>query len=295
MISFIKLILVLLLISPAVTLAQKSDGQKTISILDLGKSSIAVNVAQKIRDRFHSSTEFLVADPDLSRSAAQGTGYSGSLNMTLAEARDLGVAMATDFYILGDAQTLRRSSSDTPLYFESYCKLFIVSSRTGRLVYWTHERERSNSGETAEQKLLERLSAEDVFHKVKIAIRRAIEDEYQMRTNEAANTQTFEIAPDDDEAAEQNGLRLPRPFTRYRPEYTEAAASAEVEATIDLLVEIKSDGEVAQIQVARWAGFGLEESAIATVRKLHFFPAQRDGKAIPLRVLLRYNFRKPSS
>ena len=132
-------------------------------------------------------------------------------------------------------------------------------------------------------------------YKIKIAIRRAIEDEYQMRTIEAASTETFEVAPDNDEAAEENGLRLPRPFTRYRPEYPEAAASAEVEATIDLLVEIKNDGEVAQIQVARWAGFGLEESAIATVRKLHFYPAQRDGKAIPLRVLLRYNFRKPSS
>ena len=294
MVSFIKIAFVLLLISPTVTLAQNSISQKTISILDLGKSSIASKAVQKIRDRFHSTTEFLVADPDLSRAAAQGSGYAGSLNMTLTEARDLGVAMATDFYTLGDAQTLRRSSSDTPVYFESYCKLFIVSSRTGRLVYWAHERERSNSAETAEQKLLERLSAEDVFYKIKISIRRAIEDEHQLRTSEPANTQTFEVAPDD-EAAEQNGLRLPRPFTRYRPEYTEAAASAEVEATIDLLVDIKSDGEVAQVQVARWAGFGLEESAIATVRKLHFFPAQRDGKAIPLRVLLRYNFRKPSS
>jgi hypothetical protein len=29
------------------------------------------------------------------------------------------------------------------------------------------------------------------------------------------------------------------------------------------------------------------------VRRLHFFPAKRDGVAIPIRVLLRYNFRKP--
>jgi len=26
---------------------------------------------------------------------------------------------------------------------------------------------------------------------------------------------------------------------------------------------------------------------------MHFFPAMRDGAPIPLRVLLRYNFRKP--
>jgi hypothetical protein len=30
-----------------------------------------------------------------------------------------------------------------------------------------------------------------------------------------------------------------------------------------------------------------------TVKKLHFFPAMRDGLAVPMRVLLRYNFRKP--
>ncbi len=27
--------------------------------------------------------------------------------------------------------------------------------------------------------------------------------------------------------------------------------------------------------------------------QMHFFPAMRNGTAIPMRVLLRYNFRKP--
>jgi hypothetical protein len=45
--------------------------------------------------------------------------------------------------------------------------------------------------------------------------------------------------------------------------------------------------------VARWAGFGLDEATVNTVRQLHFFPAHRDGVPIPMRVLLRYNFRKP--
>lgn len=295
MARLIKLSLVVLLFSPAITLAQNTDGQKTISILDLGKGSFAANAVEVIRGQFRSSAEFVVADSDLSRAAAHGIGYSGSLNMTVTEARDLGVALATSFYILGDAQTLRRSSSDNPVYYESYCKLFVVSSRTGRLIHWVHEREKSGSAQTAERQLLQTLSTNQVFFKIKVAIRRAIEDEFHLRAIEPESSPTVEVAPDDEEVAEQNGLRLPRPFVRYRPEYTDAAASAEVEATIDLLVDIKSDGEVDQIQIARWAGFGLEESAIATVRKLHFFPAQRDGKSIPLRVLLRYNFRKPSS
>jgi hypothetical protein len=47
------------------------------------------------------------------------------------------------------------------------------------------------------------------------------------------------------------------------------------------------------VYVVRWAGFGLDEATVATVRQMHFFPAMRNGTALPMRVLLRYNFRKP--
>jgi len=50
---------------------------------------------------------------------------------------------------------------------------------------------------------------------------------------------------------------------------------------------------VTRVEVARWAGFGLDEATVETVHRLHFFPAMRNGVAIPIRVLLRYNFRKP--
>jgi TonB family protein len=78
-----------------------------------------------------------------------------------------------------------------------------------------------------------------------------------------------------------------------QPSYPDSAAAAEVEAVVDVLVDLDSNGEVGNVQVARWAGFGLDEATVATVRQLHFFPAMRNGTAIPLRVLLRYNFRKP--
>jgi TonB family protein len=77
------------------------------------------------------------------------------------------------------------------------------------------------------------------------------------------------------------------------PEYPETAATAEAEATVDVLVELDEKGEVNRVEIARWAGFGLDEATIETVRQLHFFPAMRNGTPIPLRVLLRYNFRKP--
>jgi TonB family protein len=58
-------------------------------------------------------------------------------------------------------------------------------------------------------------------------------------------------------------------------------------------VDIDARGEVVRAEITRWAGYGLDESVLDTVKQMHFFPAMRQGVAIPMRVLLRYNFRKP--
>jgi outer membrane biosynthesis protein TonB len=47
------------------------------------------------------------------------------------------------------------------------------------------------------------------------------------------------------------------------------------------------------VDVVRWAGFGLDEATTETVRQMHFRPAMRNGSPVAMRVLLRYNFRKP--
>jgi protein TonB len=78
-----------------------------------------------------------------------------------------------------------------------------------------------------------------------------------------------------------------------KPTYPESAARAELEAVVDALVDVDARGEVGRVEIARWAGYGLDQSVIETVKQMHFFPAMRDGRAIPMRVLLRYNFRKP--
>ena len=90
----------------------------------------------------------------------------------------------------------------------------------------------------------------------------------------------------------KSDTRAPRPYRRLKPPYPEPAAQAEVEAVIDVQVDIDARGEVGKIEIARWAGYGLEQSVIDTVKQMHFFPAMRDGAAIPMRVLLRYNFHR---
>jgi len=271
----------------------QNNPSTTVSVLDFGTTPFAQKTAQNLRVRLRSTVQFLIADPDLSRSAAKGIGYSGSLNLSISEARDLGAALATEFYILGDAQTLRRSSSARPVYYETYCSLFVVSARTGRLIMWDRPSFDSDKPSGAEERLARELSGQTIDRTV-LAIRRAREDERNERIIVPANSEpVIEEAPDDDAIAEVQGVRLPRPYRRLRPEYPEIAGRADAEGTVDVLVDVGADGEVGKVQVARWAGFGLDEITVATVRQMHFFPAMKNGSPIAMRVLLRYNFRKP--
>jgi len=273
-------------------LVANCSARNTVSVLDFGSTETGKTVAEKFRGQFRAAGDFLVADADLTRSAAIGIGYAGSLNLSLDEARDLGAALASDFYLLGDAQVLRRSSFEKPIYYEAYVSVFVVSARTGRLLEWQRPSFNSDQESKANDLLLAHLPA--LSQKLLVVMRRASEAERIQRTVvPTAPIPLIEEAPDDEKAAAAQGLRLPRPYRRLRPDYPNTAALAEAEATVDVTVDIGADGEVGDVQVVRWAGFGLDDATIATVRQMHFFPAMKNGAPIPMRVLLRYNFRKP--
>jgi TonB family protein len=272
----------------------KASQPPILSVLDFGSTTIAKQAADTLRTKLRATGDVLVADPDLSRAAAKGNGYAGSLNLTVNEARDLGAALATEFYILGDAQTLRRSSFESPVYYESYCSIFLVSTRTGRLILWERPSFENAEATNAEAKLSQYLSDDAFARRLIGVIKKSHEDERVQRAGLTASAEALiDEAPEDEKAAEAQGIRAPRPYRRLRPEYPQTAARAEAEATVDVVVDVGADGEVGDVQVARWAGFGLDESTIATVRQLHFFPAMKNGTPIPMRVMLRYNFRKP--
>jgi TonB family protein len=130
-------------------------------------------------------------------------------------------------------------------------------------------------------------------HRYVTAIRRALEDEHAARVLAIEDPPpVIEMMSDNDEDKDKN-VRAPRPYRRLKPPYPESAAIAEVEAIVDVLVDIDARGEVGRIEIARWAGYGLDQSVIDTVKQMHFFPAMRERQPIPMRVLLRYNFRKP--
>jgi len=288
----IRLICAICILFFVLTSANGYGSLPTVSVLDFGDSEVGKLAAEKLRTRFRASGELNVADVDLTRSAAKGIGYTGSLNLTLNDARDLGAALATDFYVLGDAQVLRRSSFESPVYFEAYASVFLVSSRTGRLVMW--ERPSFNNADAIQaQELLARELDAQVSQRLRSTMLQANQTEMKERIVISPPAPVIEDAPDDEKTAAAQGLRLPRPYRRMRPEYPQSAARAEAEAIVDVSVDVGADGEIGDVQIVRWAGFGLDEATLATVRQMHFFPAMKNGTAIPMRVLLRYNFRKP--
>ena len=270
--------------------AQSSAARARIAILNLGDASTGQRATDELAAAFAAHAELRVLDRAESRDAARGSGYNGSLNLTLAEARDLGAAMGCDFYFIGDAQTLRRSPSSGAFYYQAYVSLFLVSTRSGQLVRWDGLRFDAASTEAAERALLAELTQRAGTY---VASLHAAHDKEQHARAPArqSGAPAIEEAPDAETARAQN-LRLPQPFRRLQPAYTEEAARHEVEATVDVTVDLDTDGEVTRVEVVRWAGYGLDESTINTVRQLHFRPAMRDGVPIPLRVLLRYNFRR---
>ncbi len=274
--------------------AQTSARRPSVAVVDFGETVFARQAVEKFSTSLKQVENIEILDRDLARAAARGAGYEGSLNLSLSEARNLGAVLGSDFFVLGDAQTLRRSPSAGPVYFEAYASIFLVSARTGRLLTWERPNFRAATAAAAEHSLLGELAGAPLRFRIRVAALRAEVDERAERAIIFdGEIPVIEAAPDDDKVAAAEGLRLPKPYRRFVPAYPETAAAAEAEAVVDVLVDLDSSGEVQHAEVARWGGFGLDQATLDTIHKLHFFPAMRAGVAVPIRVLLRYNFRKP--
>jgi TonB family protein len=262
-----------------------AQGRLRVCVLDFGAERAGPEAAATLAQAL--ATEGVtVNDRDESRAAARGAGYEGALNLSLDEARDLGGALGCDFYFLGRVATQDQATLARPVWFEAYAALLLVNGRTGRLVRWEIVAAEAVRPEHAAAQLPAQVAAKA---KAYVAAMReaAAEDERAERARLRTDAPRIEDAPD----ADSPGLRLPAPYRRVQPVYPEAAARVGAAGTVDVLAELDAAGEVKSVEVVRWAGFGLDEATAETVRRMRFRPAQRDGQAVPLRVLLRYNFR----
>ena len=283
-----------LVFGAACTRAQAmSTTRAGVAVLDLGETETGQRTADELSAALARVPHFALVNRAQSRAAARGVGYTGSLNLTLEEARSLGASIGCDFYFTGEAQTLRRTSTSRPDYFESYASVFLISAETGRLVLWEHFNSEAAAAGEAEKSLLASLRVRAMHYAQTIEQAQAAEGSERLTLRAREGAGAFEELPEEGSPAALN-FRAPQPYRSLRPPYPATAARAAVEATVDALVSVDAAGEVKDIEIVRWAGYGLNEAVTATVRQLHFRPAMRDGQAVPVRVLLRYNFRRPA-
>jgi len=76
-------------------------------------------------------------------------------------------------------------------------------------------------------------------------------------------------------------------LTSFEPDSNEFAQASGVAGMAQYHAVVEPDGKVGEVIVSRPIGFGLDESAVAAIRKAKFEPAIKDGK--PVAVLLDLN------
>lgn len=79
--------------------------------------------------------------------------------------------------------------------------------------------------------------------------------------------------------------------TRTLPDYPAAAQRAGLEGMVVVRAVIDEQGRVGDVQVLRGLGLGLDEAAVAAVRRWRFHPATRAGKPVKVNYVLSVYFR----
>jgi TonB family protein len=82
-----------------------------------------------------------------------------------------------------------------------------------------------------------------------------------------------------------------RLLTAFEPDSNEFAQAHGVAGMAQYHAVIGTDGKVGEVAVSRPIGFGLDENAVAAIRKASFQPAIKDGKPVAVMLDLNVSFR----
>ena len=253
-----------------------------LAVLAPDKADPSRAFAERLSGAFGEKIKML--DGDLASAAFNSTIYANPFNMTTDESKEVGMVIGCDFFVLVKSAIQRRSAFGRTDYFEAFAAIYLVSSRTGRLVDW-----RLQTFEAAKPEASARLLAD-------ATTRLAAEIEQKMvviAQSELAEPEPAPMEePPDQDSPPKADFRSPVPYRRVKPEYTAQANFYSVTATVEITVDLDAAGKIVRTEIVRWAGFGLDESVEKTVRAMNWRPAERNNKPLPMRFLVRYNFKK---
>jgi TonB family protein len=249
-------------------------------------ASMSEKAAAAIERAFGADARTSLVDPSLIRSALSGIAYDGSINMSREEARRLGSAMGCDFFIIGKTDAATRSEREHESHEEALVGLMIVDGRTGELALFDFVNEKSAEMEAAADAAARALAARSPGY-----IDRISRFLLSRQVIQPSDSERVEDQPEEG-SRRATGFTPPEFLNRVKPEYTEAAEKADITATVEATVVFQASGNIGQIEINRWAGFDLDDSARRAISQLKFKPATRDGKPISIRGVVRYNFRR---
>lgn len=255
-----------------------AHAQPRIAVLDFRGEAAASNHLRKLIGQ----SEFALVDPNQMNVALKGNGYNGSLNLSLDDARALGLSIGCDYYFIGLAKALRRMVSEKEFYFDVMVGAFLVETRSGKLTRFSFEK-----AQVAKENLTNRQLTE-----LAEKIWRQSADVIKSPFQETSNDQQIEAYDLSSDEAVKLNIKPPQFYRRIKPEYNDTAEFAGITATIELKAVFQSDGKIGAVEVIRWGGFGLDESSVVTVKKLRFDPAKLNGRPVSVSAVVQYNFRK---
>ncbi len=86
-------------------------------------------------------------------------------------------------------------------------------------------------------------------------------------------------------------VTAPVPIYKPEPPYTPEAKKAKLQGSVVLGLTIDASGNVRDVRVKQPLGEGLTESAVNTVRTWKFRPATKNGKPVPVAVVVEITFK----
>ena len=284
--------------------------QKSVRIAIVGlvgpKADDSLRIEAALTEILNRDNRLALIDQSLVKLAIAGVGYDRSINMSKDEARRVGAAIGCEFFVIGKTEALTRSTRENESHEEAYAGVMIVDARTGSLAAFDFIVERGATREAALNALVKSLSASATGYAGRIewfieshaagaqASFPAPAKDVALESPRSTNDEKIEAIPDEGSPRDA-GFSPPVFLNRVKPEYTAQADAADITASVEAMVVLHSNGEVGSIDITRWAGFGLEQSAERAIRQLKFKAAVRDGKPVSVRALVRYNFRRVES
>jgi TonB family protein len=94
------------------------------------------------------------------------------------------------------------------------------------------------------------------------------------------------------ETFSESGVSVPARLRAAAPvSYPSGARSEGLELDVPVLLLLDASGQVLEASVVKHAGYGFDEAALAAVKHYAFVPAQKDGKAVRVRMRWNVQFR----